>query len=346
LAAFLHETPFNMAGTFAGSLELESALTFGVIALRTHVNQQGEFLVSTQAVGTGLPSSTPVLLAQFADGGGWRTRVELVNATDFPITGTVQFFNQGTSAGPATPIALTVNNQFGVSFNYNIPARAATTMQTSGSGTAIRVGSVRITPTGATSAPTALAGFSFTQAGILLTEASVMGQPTATAQRLYAEADRRTGDPSLQSGIAIANTSSTSATVTLELRNPDGSPANFATVRLIPAFGQLSEFLRELFPSLPDSFSGVLRITSGTTPIAVAGLRSRYNERNEFIITTMPVSDETKPAPSGDLIFPHIVDGSGYSTQFVLFSGVNGQSANGAVRFFTRTGQPLNLTTR
>jgi hypothetical protein len=76
-------------------------------------------------------------------------------------------------------------------------------------------------------------------------------------------------------------------------------------------------------------FNGMVRVTSNSNSIAVAGLSAEYNERRDFLIASNPVFNEADPAPAAELIFRHIVlrgaarapDGStqdGYSFVFVL----------------------------
>jgi hypothetical protein len=43
------------------------------------------------------------------------------------------------------------------------------------------------------------------------------------------------------------------------------------------------------------------------------------------------------------MLFPQIVNGGDYTTQFILFSGAAGQSSNGVVRFFNEDGSVFNL---
>ena len=76
--------------------------------------------------------------------------------------------------------------------------------------------------------------------------------------------------------------------------------------------------------------------------IAVIALRSRINERTEFLITTTPPTDENSIATTSEVFFPHLVDGGGWSTQTVLFSGIAG-AANGLMRFFGVDGQPFDI---
>jgi hypothetical protein len=75
----------------------------------------------------------------------------------------------------------------------------------------------------------------------------------------------------------------------------------------------------------------VLRV-SATAPISVVGLRGRYNERADFLITTVPVTDDSVSPSSEPIYFPHFVTGGGYSTQFMML----GPLRKPAVSFFIR----------
>jgi hypothetical protein len=150
---------------------------------------------------------------------------------------------------------------------------------------------------------------------------------------------------SIQSGIAVANTTASAANVTFELFNPDGSPTGVAPVTLaVPASGQIAEFLSQIFSNLPQSFQGgVLRISSQSA-ISVVGLRGRTNERSDFLITTTPSTLESAPATSAEFLFPHLVNGGGYTSQFIVFSGTAGQASIGTLHFFDQKGNPLPLS--
>ena len=86
--------------------------------------------------------------------------------------------------------------------------------------------------------------------------------------------------------------------------------------------------------------------TAAPAVMAVMGLRGRYNERGDFLITATPPAEEINAAANVFPVFPHIVDGGGYSTQFVLFRAMPAQAPSGSLQFYTQSGQPLELSLR
>jgi hypothetical protein len=353
IAKFLTEQPFNLTSGFIGNLTFNSSAPIAVIALRTVINERTEFLATTQSVAS-LPSdisAAPILLAHFADGAGWRTKVFLVNITDAAISGTVEFFGEGFASVPAAPLTLTVNGQTASSFSYTVPARGSATLETSSPASGVpQVGSIRITPIGGSNAPSAFAVLSFTLNGVMESEATVQAQPPGTALRSFVEVNsNQVVAKAIQSGIAIANNSSTAATVNIELLTIDGSSTGLNTSVTVPALGHVSRFVQQLFPSLNVSFEapfrGMLRITSFSS-IAVVAIRTQYNELGTFLMTTTPVSNEASTASTAELVFPQIVDGGGYTTQFILFSGIANQNTTGTLGFVAQDGRPLNLLVR
>ena len=117
-------------------------------------------------------------------------------------------------------------------------------------------------------------------------------------------------------------------------------------IRVEP-FGHTALFLDQLpeFKNLKTPFAGTLEITG--SPVAVAGLRGRYNERGDFLITPISI-DSTSGSPDSQpgAIFPFFIDGGGYTTQFVVFSHTLGESTKGVLTFFDSKGAPLPLPVR
>jgi hypothetical protein len=325
IARFLTETPFNSGFNALGSFSFSSDNPVSVIALRGLTNQRSEFLITTLPVTD--TANAPMgmqIVPHFADGGGWTTQIVLINSTDGVLAGDVSFISAS-----GTPVSRSP---------YVIPAGSAIRIRTSGTGTATVTGSVHVEPANG-AAPVSYAIFLYKppSSSITVTEAGVPSV-RGSSFRMAAEFSA-----TVQTGIALANGGTTSVTATLELYRADGALAS-ATTQIIPASGQMSKFLSEFFPNLTSPFQGTLRIRTAGDDIAVVGLRGHKNERADFLITTMPAAVEST-TPSPNLFFPHIVDGGGYTTEFVLFGmGSTGQNASGMLRFYKQDGSGLGLT--
>ena len=233
----------------------------------------------------------------------------------------------------------------GSTFSYAIPPRSATRLRTSNPAGPLRIGSVHAVPDPGQPAPSGVSIFAFQKDGVTVSEAGVPASTSGAAFRLYVEASGTPGQPhSVRSGIALANTSGTPTTVSLELTDLDGTATGLPESLTIPASGHVARFIDEFFPGLPTPFSGILRIASTAPDIAAVGLRLAINQRHEVLATTTPPVDENvTPTPSG-LFFPLFVDSAGWTTQFILFSGSPGQTASGVIRFTGQDGQPLELS--
>ena len=342
IAKFLNEAPFDGGDSLLGTLTFSSSVPVAVTALRGITNERSEFLIATLSVADLQATSTDtVFFPHYADGGGWTTLLVLVNPSDVTIEGTVEFFEPD-----GNPASLLVDGQTGSSFSYSIPQRSSERLRTSGIGTMPRVGAARITPSGGDVAPSGLAVFTFKTEGITVSESGVPALPSGSAFRMYVEASGNLGEVgSIQTGVAIANPASTPATVTLELTQLDGTAIGL-TGTVIPGRGQVALFLNQVqgFEALASPFQGVLRVSTGSPlGVSVVGLRGRYNERGDFLITTTPPVNEADPSTTSDLLFPHFADSGGYTTQFILFSGLPGQTSSGTLQFFNTNGDSIGL---
>jgi sugar lactone lactonase YvrE len=346
IARFLNEDPFNAVGAIEGALTFTSTSPVAVIALRGFVNQRSEFLMTTLPV-VDLLAATPGAMSfpHYADGEGWTTQLILVNPSDTGISGTVEFFSPA-----GTAASVTVNGQTQSLFAYTVPPRSSQRLSTSGLSVATQVGTVRVTPSAGQLAPSGLAVFSFQSNGITIMESGVRAVPAGSTFRMYAEASGILGQVgSIQTGVAVANPAATPATLTLTLTQLDGTPLGLTGTLTVPSQGQVARFLNQIpgFESLVLPFQGVLRLaTESPSGISIVSLRVRYNERGDFLISTTPPIDEASPSTSAELLFPHFVDSGGFTTQFILFSGLPGQSSSGTLRFFNTDGSSLQLLLR
>ncbi len=351
VARFLDQDPFWGPNSMQGSFDFSSSVPISAIALRTRNNERqphGDFLVTTLPVidTSAAPNTGTQVIPHFAVGSGWTTQIVLVNSTSAPQTGTVEFFNQGTSAGqgstsPGTPALVSIDGSARTGDVYSIAARSSQKFLVTSAGIGLSSGSVRVVPSGIGAAPVPLVLFSFKPASVTTTEASV-AVTMATAFRVYVETSSA---PPISSGIAIANASNTQGTITLELTNLDGIEVVPSQTRNIPAFGQVAGFLNDFFGNLKQPLQGVLRVTTSSpgVSLSVVALRQRYNERGDYLITTTPPTIETLPPPSADRYFPHIANGGGWTTQFILYSGISGETPEGILRFFKQDGATTGL---
>ena len=332
---FLTEPPFNRAAPFRGTFTFMSNVPVGLTALRGLTNARGEFLITTLPVApTSSTQGGTFYISHFADGGGWKTQVILVNPTDSSSSGAIRFFDKGSESAAASLVSETT---------YTVAPRSSFRLITDGASSETKTGSVRVVPGTGQISPTAIAVFSYARNGITVSEAGIAGTLPAAAVRIYAES---TGDfehgevGSIQTGFAITNgNTTTNAVVALELMTLGGTVLQTTNVT-VPARGQLSKFLTEIseFKTVPLPFYGVLRIRSTIAGgIAVTGLRGRYNERSDFLFaSTPPVTEGT--ASNAEVVFPYFADGGGYTTQFILLSNVNSQSSSGSLTFYNASG--------
>ncbi|MBI4473594.1 MAG: PQQ-dependent sugar dehydrogenase, partial [Acidobacteria bacterium] len=325
IARFLNQGPFNGGNSIRGTFSFSSSLAVSVVALRGFTNERSEFLITTLPVmNLGGAAGEGITFPHYADGGGWITRVVLVNPTDAVMSGTAQFLD---------PLGQTRN-----SVSYSIAARSSADISTSGTASTIQTGSVRIVPSAGSSTPSGLSIFTFRSGGVTVSEAGVQALRSSTAFRAYVE-----NAGGVRSGIAVANPSSSPVVVSLSVTRLDGSPTGLIGTLNIPANGQAGAFLNEIpgLSALPEGFQGVVRITAPSA-VAVTSLRGRQNEREDFLITTTLPVDESETVTSSELLFPHFAEGAGYSMQFVLF----GTRSTGTTYFFNTFGQPAGLSFR
>ena len=191
----------------------------------------------------------------------------------------------------------------------------------------LQTGSILIIPDAGSATPTSVAIFSLHTGGVTVSEAAVL--PTAgSALRMYVEA---AGTPqtagAIQSGIALANLTASAGTINFDLTDLAGK--SLASTSLpVAANGLLSKLIYEIFPAVALPLKGVLRIsTSGS--VSVAALRGHWNERTDFLMSTTPPANESSQPPTSPLVFAQITNGGGFTTQFVLYSGILNQTANG-----------------
>ena len=225
-------------------------------------------------------------------------------------------------------------------------------LATDGSALAVdtlKLGSIQIVPFQSFNTPHAHAILSRTAGGVLIFQTSVEGQLPLRSFRVYAES---VGDfdagiaGSTRSSVALANPAQTPVTVRLELRGLDGTLLRLSQPFAVPPVGQVAMFLNQVpgFETMTAPFEGILRITvTSGSGVTGSGFRAIFNERGNTLITTTGPLSENAGVP-GQIVFPHIAEGGGYTTQIIVISGTAGESNSGLLSFFNQQGSPLNLT--
>jgi hypothetical protein len=189
--------------------------------------------------------------------------------------------------------------------------------------------------------------FTYKPGDVTITQTGVPFVSGDTAYRVYVETAGNFGQPgSIQTGLSVTNLNPMPTMVTAELYNSSGAATGLKTEFQISGYGQKTWFIGEAsgFESLPDAYQAVMRVsTDGPSEIAVTGLRGRYNERREFLITSTPAVPEGMPVSNLDRFVAHIASGGGYKSQVISFSGALNQNGTGKLKFFTPLGLTPNL---
>jgi hypothetical protein len=317
-----------------GSLQISSDQPLAVLALRGVVNQNHDFLLSTTPMADlAKPlSREPAYFPRFLDGGGYTTSLALMNTSSSVETGVFEIMDKN-----GAPLAITqAGGEGGSSFRYSIQPNGILRFQTSGSSADIRAGWVKLTPDPSTLTPIGTGVFSYNPGDRLISESGIESAIATTHARIFVDLS---GNHNV--GLAIANVGTYSSTITFHAYDMNGSTesGNSQGPLQLNANGYEALFVDGFVGELPSGFTGVLDISS-SIPFAALTLRSLNNERNDFLLTTFPVADATRSAPSS-IVFPHIVRGGGYSSQFILISPT--QAADTDLSFFKENGTPWSV---
>ncbi len=202
------------------------------------------------------------------------------------------------------------------------------------------------------SVPYGTAVFSYTQNGYVVSEVGVPASPPTKSMRFFVDSRRSvtpvpgSGPVTINTGFAAVNPNQVGATLGLKLRDDRGALLAQGSIPL--ALGaHVARFLDQLAPDfvLPAGFINnglaTLEITVDQ-PVSVLALRLTINQRNDVLLTSTPIADLSKAVPSGRVAFPHVADGGGYQTTFIL---MNTSSAlqKGVVSFYSSSGAPLSV---
>ena len=328
---------FNLPANFQtgigfGSLDISSDQPLSIVALRETINQRREALLTTTPIAdlSQPPATDPIYYPQFVDGGGYTSALVLLNASGTVETGTLRVFDDNGAALAVNQVGGTTDS----SFRYSISVGGVFRFQTDGFPASVKAGWVLLTPDAGTSRPVGAGVFSYSSGGILVSESGIPAAVSTTHARVYVDLSR-----GHDTGVAIANPTSMNTDITISAYRTDGvTPVGTSQGPLqLPGNGHSAKFATEFIAGLPAGFTGVLDITSAT-PFAALTLRSLNNERNDFLMTTFPIADADRTAPS-PVVFPQIADGGGFVTEFILLNA--GGASRTTLSFFDNEGRQL-----
>lgn len=200
---------------------------------------------------------------------------------------------------------------------------------TSSGAAQLSVGSADVNGTGGAT-PSGLAVVSYVENGVTASEAGV----PASAPVLRGRIDSEISSSSVNTGFAVANPNDSPATISFFFTDANGNNSGAGSLTL-PPHGQLAHFLNEA-PFNGVSSSSTFTFSSNV-PVSAIAIRGLINERSEYLMTTLPVANPDVPSPA-TAYFPHVPDGGGWTTQFVLVNPTD-NPITGTLRFVNQSGQ-------
>jgi trimeric autotransporter adhesin len=244
--------------------------------------------------------------------------------------------------------------------SLSLSSGGAAACRTAGTGTEAKVGYAKLAVNSG-AAPYATALFSFKQNGVTVAEAGVPTSPPTTQARIFIDyraavtaipGRSNSGTIDINTGLAIVNNGSTTANVVYTLRDLKGATlavghGTIAAGNHIACFiNQLKEKAASDF-NLPSNFQSAIQFATleiaSNQSVSVVALRGTNNQRKEFLITTTPIADLTKPLAYSPTYFPQFADGGGYTTSLILMN-TSDQDESGTLQILDNNGLPLVVT--
>ena len=195
----------------------------------------------------------------------------------------------------------------------------------------LALGFARIQASSGAALPAGMEVFGYRQNGILVSEASAPVMPMISSGRIDA----------VNTALAIVNPNEQA--VTLNFYFTDVAGNNFGQgSTILPPNSQVAAFLDQPPFSAARGTAATFTFTS-TLVVSVLALRAITNERGDFLMTTLPVVDISRPdafsLPGPVQTIAQFVDGGGWATEVVLINPLN-KAISGSIQAFNPDGQP------
>jgi hypothetical protein len=136
-------------------------------------------------------------------------------------------------------------------------------------------------------------------------------------------------------GLALANPSDRTATISFYFTNETGGNVNEGSLT-IPPYGHIAKFLDQAPFNIAKGFSGSLTFRSDQ-PIGAVAIRGVLNERAEFLVSVLPIAELGSSIGSGTVVIPDFAAGAGWQTEVVLANPTD-DVLTGTVQFYSPLG--------
>jgi hypothetical protein len=344
--------PFRVPINSSGSLTFSTTAPVAAMAFRTFSGSNNAILL------TYLPITDPYVQAtgittipQLSQDPNWASEFLLLNNSEAQATGVVRFYsnapNETDPTQPAVPVEVQLDRGTVTEVAYNIAPLATDSFAMLLSDTKVN-GYAQIVPDAGTITPGATAIMTHLKTGVSTLFATLEAQVPVSDLRLYVEYSgdfERQISGTIVTPITITNPSNSPTDVTLTLVNMNGTPTGLSTTFNLVARGHISTYVHRLagFAAIPNPFQGILLVHATGPGVVAFGMRERISESDNLVgTTTGPIKENA--GGGNKVIFPHILDGGGYATRFILLSEPSGSGTSGVLQFADEDGEPLPLS--
>jgi len=321
---------FIFPADFRGTITLTGTQPVTAVTLRTAINDASEFLMTTLPVADlDVLQGSAAYLPHFADGGGFQTDVILLNSGSTPITGALDF-----RALDGTPQTLRINGADSSSLRYTIPPNGTRVFSTTGGTGPLRTGYVSVRADENQAGPIVRGILNSFQSAKLVAMTGL--SPSSAASHAKTFVDLSEGH---DSGLAMLNDSDRQATIRLTLLDTDGQAVQTSSTTL-GAKMQSARFISQFFTH-SAGFRGTVDITSDV-PLQIMTLRSTATS-DRVLLAAFPVQSLDVPLTDRVLFFPHLVEGSGFTTEVFLMN-LGTRTSKPVLSFVSQRGDPQRLS--
>lgn len=222
---------------------------------------------------------------------------------------------------------------------FTLSMRGGSSTATAGATTPLLSGFARM-QTSSGPAGAGLAMISYRNSGVLGSETALPASVPIFSGRSFIE----TGG-AINTGIALANPSNQAASVSFFFTDAAGTNFGDSTITIgansqVVAFVTEAPFRNGITPQKPITDARTFTFGSNF-PLSAAVLKTRLNERGEFMMTGIPIVSLGGSSTSSTSI-THMADGGGWTTELLLVNRSD-TVASGSMQFYASSGQSLNV---